>query len=143
MNATVDGDIFAGGLWEGNVFLLCSDGLTSHVQDEELKRHLQATTSLQESCRQLAALANERGGHDNITILLSQVGTRQPMQRLAPMRQADIPTQPYLPRPAIRRRKRHSHWQFLALPLLLSVVLIGMPVGIYAWMQRHEKRKRP
>ena len=48
-------------------FVLCSDGLSDPVTDEEIK---QAVLSAEpaEACEQLIALAKERGGHDNITV---------------------------------------------------------------------------
>ena len=73
----VEGDIFAGGLKEGDLFLLCSDGLAGHVRDDEIAKLLNGTASLQEICERLVAMANERGGHDNITVLLAQVGLRR------------------------------------------------------------------
>ncbi|MFM8320047.1 MAG: protein phosphatase 2C domain-containing protein, partial [Chloroflexota bacterium] len=54
--------------------LLCSDGLTDLVRPEEILAALQAhpANSQPEALRQLIALANERGGHDNITIVALQ-----------------------------------------------------------------------
>ncbi len=56
-----------------DIFLLCSDGLTSMVSDEmivNVLRNGQGST-LQESCETLIKLANEQGGHDNITVVLA------------------------------------------------------------------------
>lgn len=62
-------DLFEGELVPGDMLLLCSDGLTGRVQDQEM-----ATTvreySPQEAVRLLVALANERGGNDNISVLI-------------------------------------------------------------------------
>lgn len=55
----------------GDTFLLCSDGLTGMVPEEEILRIVSgAGGDLEEACRQLIAAANERGGVDNITALL-------------------------------------------------------------------------
>jgi protein phosphatase len=54
-------------LEKGDVFLLCSDGLTGFVSDEEIKEILCANKP-KEACKMLVDLANERGGRDNITI---------------------------------------------------------------------------
>jgi protein phosphatase len=56
----------------GDTFLLCSDGLTGQVPDEELGPIL-ASLSPDEATRFLVDLANLRGGPDNITILIAQV----------------------------------------------------------------------
>lgn len=58
---------------EGDRFLLCSDGLSGPVQDQELWA-LTTYLPLDEAARILIDLANIRGGMDNITVLLVQVG---------------------------------------------------------------------
>lgn len=52
--------------------LMCSDGLTRHVPDEEIEAHIRAMTSSEQLCRTLLDLALERGGYDNITILAAR-----------------------------------------------------------------------
>jgi protein phosphatase len=52
-----------------SVLLLCSDGLTKHVTDEEIAAQVTAMTSSKQLCHTLLELALERGGSDNITIL--------------------------------------------------------------------------
>jgi len=54
----------------GDVILLCSDGLTQHVSDEELAEQTGGNEPLNRVCDRLIALANERGGSDNITVTL-------------------------------------------------------------------------
>jgi hypothetical protein len=56
----------------GDHLLLCSDGLTDLVSDEEIREAL-GTYSLKEALQELIELANARGGHDNITIIGIQV----------------------------------------------------------------------
>ena len=53
----------------GCVILLCSDGLTKHVSDDEIGAELGRMTSSEQVCRRLLDLALERGGSDNITVL--------------------------------------------------------------------------
>ena len=55
-----------------SVVLLCSDGLTKHVSDEELGACLGAIQSAEQACRDLLQLALERGGTDNITIIVGR-----------------------------------------------------------------------
>jgi protein phosphatase len=52
--------------------LLCSDGLTNMVPDEEIARTLQAETNPERACKQLVAQANELGGEDNITVIVAR-----------------------------------------------------------------------
>lgn len=51
------------------VILMCSDGLTKHVNDDEIARFLREMKSSEQVCNDLLQLALERGGTDNITIL--------------------------------------------------------------------------
>jgi protein phosphatase len=57
----------------GDVFLLCSDGLCGPVDDAAMERLLLEGGSLQELCAKLIAEANERGGPDNISVVLVRV----------------------------------------------------------------------
>ncbi len=52
-----------------SVILLCTDGLTKHVNDAEIADHIDRMTSSEQLCRDLLALALSRGGSDNVTIL--------------------------------------------------------------------------
>ena len=55
----------------GDVYLLCSDGLTGMVPEEEILRVVtQAGDDLERACQQLIDTANERGGLDNVTAIL-------------------------------------------------------------------------
>jgi protein phosphatase len=67
-NVQVDVDVFPARA--GDVFLLCSDGLTSMVNESKLKPILEGAESLDQAGRALIAAANEAGGRDNITVIL-------------------------------------------------------------------------
>ncbi len=54
----------------GDLFLLCSDGLTNELSDAEIESLLNEDRPLDELCRSLIDRANEAGGRDNITCLL-------------------------------------------------------------------------
>lgn len=56
-----------------DILLLCSDGLYSHVHDEEIAE-IAASNTPQRACVQLVELAKERGGYDNITVAIVPVG---------------------------------------------------------------------
>ena len=56
----------------GNVHLLCSDGLTKHVTDDQIAARLAAMTSAREVCEQLLQDALDAGGSDNITIIVGR-----------------------------------------------------------------------
>ncbi|HET9740878.1 MAG TPA: Stp1/IreP family PP2C-type Ser/Thr phosphatase [Solirubrobacteraceae bacterium] len=54
----------------GDVFLLCSDGLTSMIPEARVKQILEESDTLADAGRELIAAANDAGGRDNITVLL-------------------------------------------------------------------------
>ena len=56
----------------GDVFLLCSDGLSGQVSDAEIGA-VAASLSPEEACRFLIDFANLRGGPDNITVLIARI----------------------------------------------------------------------
>lgn len=64
----------------GDLFLLCSDGLTKMLKDEEIARRLTAGTStpLATLAQELINAANEAGGRDNVTVLLVKAGELPP-----------------------------------------------------------------
>jgi serine/threonine protein phosphatase PrpC len=55
---------------EDDVFVLCSDGLTTHVGDDEIMKLVGEAGDLEVGCDRLIGLANSRGGEDNITVVL-------------------------------------------------------------------------
>jgi len=57
----------------GDIFLLCSDGLTGHLDDSEIGT-IARELPPNEACKLLVNLANLRGGSDNITVLIIRVG---------------------------------------------------------------------
>src|SRR6266508_1137950 len=54
----------------GDILVLCSDGLPGQVKKEEIAQIVTAERDLGAACDRLIALANERGGPDNITVVL-------------------------------------------------------------------------
>jgi protein phosphatase len=63
-------DIFQQQAEPGDLFLLCSDGLTRELSDQRIADVLCENRPLDELCAGLVAAANKAGGHDNITCLL-------------------------------------------------------------------------
>jgi PPM family protein phosphatase len=59
---------------EGDVFLICSDGLTSMISDDEVGSILRSAGSLDEAADELIRAANQSGGKDNITVILFRLG---------------------------------------------------------------------
>jgi serine/threonine protein phosphatase PrpC len=68
--ASVEVDTQSRRAHSGDVYLLCSDGLTSMIGDETISEVLARSSSLPEAGRSLIQAANEAGGRDNITVVL-------------------------------------------------------------------------
>jgi PPM family protein phosphatase len=66
-------DFVHGGIAAGDLFLLCSDGLTDMVDDEMISRLLSQPLSVSEQVQCLIDEAKSAGGRDNITVVLSRV----------------------------------------------------------------------
>jgi serine/threonine protein phosphatase PrpC len=67
----IDAQRFDALLTEGDTLLMCSDGLHGLVSDDELLGVMTAA-SLDDACLRAIAMANSRGGHDNITVLMAR-----------------------------------------------------------------------
>lgn len=63
-------DFFDVGLYPGDKFLLCTDGLTNMVEDEDIYALVRKEASLETAARRLVAAANRNGGKDNISVVL-------------------------------------------------------------------------
>lgn len=59
-------------LQDGDWLMLCSDGLTDLVKDEEIATALQRAANPQVACEAMAEVALERGGNDNITVVAAR-----------------------------------------------------------------------
>lgn len=69
MSAVVTPDVSVQKFINNDVMLLCSDGLTNYVKDEELKEILK-NEEIEDPAEFLVDLANERGGGDNISVIV-------------------------------------------------------------------------
>lgn len=70
----VEVDTMSIDLQEGDIVLLCSDGLTGVVSEEQIQRCLESDQSDDATVASLIGLANDNGGPDNITVLLLRYG---------------------------------------------------------------------
>jgi PPM family protein phosphatase len=77
-DAEVDVDAFTFEAEPGDVVLLCSDGLTTMVTDEEIVAIVGEAKSLEHAAKQLVKAANRRGGEDNVTVVLFALETTEP-----------------------------------------------------------------
>lgn len=66
----VDIDFFDVKLFEKDIVLICSDGLTNMIEDKDIKLILKIEEELPEKAKKLVDVANENGGKDNIAVVL-------------------------------------------------------------------------
>src|ERR1044072_7235710 len=81
---------------DGTEFLLCTDGITRHISDNELRQLLVVSNNLEEVCNELKRRCYERGAEDNLTVVIVRVGQHVGAdERLAEMEPTITPeTQP-------------------------------------------------
>ena len=74
-DAEVDVDLHSHQARSGDVFLICSDSLTSMVREDRLRQIISESKSLDGTVSALIDEANRRGGRDNITVVMFRLGS--------------------------------------------------------------------
>lgn len=69
-NRRLKPDVFTTDFNDGDIFLICSDGLNDMIEDDEIHRIVVESDTLETAAVGLVELANENGGKDNITVVL-------------------------------------------------------------------------
>jgi protein phosphatase len=138
----------------GDLFLLCSDGLSTMVSDEDVLRTVERARTLDEAARQLVRAANSGGGEDNVTVVLFRLdhdeaseetlvapvagtdGTESEQEAdledtltgLPPVASATTVEPAAEPRPE-RPRRRRSHWRGRILWSALGLGFVALLLG--------------
>ncbi len=115
-------------LHPGDQLLLCSDGLTDLVEDREILDALQ-TNKREIAVQSLVDLANQRGGHDNITIITLQM----PHTRVAEKIKKRSSSKP----------KTKIGWQVYTAISVLVVVLAALGILLYFYISRMPPKSVP
>ena len=151
----VDVDAFSVPARPGDVFMLCSDGLTSMVADEQILDLVGRNRGdLKAAAKALVDEANRGGGEDNITVVLFEIAT--PAEDTAPMAAVELPDQdgsdamtlseleavpvvegppPARLRAGLPRRRRRRLAVAVATVLALAVACVAG--GLYALSRAH------
>lgn len=74
---TIEIDFFHEELKSGDLVLMCSDGLTNMLEDEEIGRILKTPGTIEERAERLIDAANQNGGRDNIAVILIDTFARE------------------------------------------------------------------
>jgi len=120
-------DVFTVDLDPGDRVLLCSDGLTSIVADDEIRGILMSHPDPQAACDELVAAAIRGGGPDNITVVVLDVEEGEgdpPPARGAPAGEESPPQTETSPPPKRGLLRRLVLWVLLPLLLLSAALLL-------------------
>jgi protein phosphatase len=137
----VDVDTFSVDAEPGDLFLLCSDGLTSMVDDEAILREVERNRDdLKAAAKALVRAANKGGGEDNITVVFFEIAgsddghATERTVALPPVEEDDaeetLDEHHGVPPVAVERENRHAGRRalFALLALLAIVALCGVAV---------------
>src|SRR6058998_2698274 len=119
---------------KGDILVLCSDGLSGQVKKEEIAEIVTRERDLQEACDRLIGLANERGGPDNVTVVLARFdgdGLRSAAageevgHQVYPLIDTEVSTEPV---PVYRGSRpplpaRESRWRVVAAAVLAAAAV--------------------
>ena len=134
----VDVDTFVVDARPGDVFLLCSDGLTDMIGDSEIVDAMTRSANLDEATRELVRLANRAGGEDNITVVAFELADEpaeeileQTMeQTVEQTREQTLPVDADASAPPAETPSRSTR-RFLPLLALLGVFVV---VAVVLWV---------
>jgi len=138
----VDVDTFSVETKPGDLFLLCSDGLTSMVDDETILREVERNRDdLANAAKALVRAANKGGGEDNITVVFFEIagdGDRDHERTvtLPPVEDDEETTldeHDGVPPVAVERRDENRHAGRRALFALLTLVVVVALCGFAVW----------
>lgn len=68
-SSVIEMDLIVRSYEENDILLLCSDGLSNMLKEFEISQVFDTEKDIQKACETLAQMANQKGGHDNITVV--------------------------------------------------------------------------
>lgn len=71
--ASVDPSVYTAHIEVGDIYMMCTDGLSDLLTTKEMEEIINQADSLQQATQKLVDSANEIGGHDNITVVIAKV----------------------------------------------------------------------
>jgi protein phosphatase len=149
----VEPSIYHGPWARGDMLLLCSDGLSEYIREDEFAGAIAAAADLEDACHRLTELANGRGGHDNISVLLarnneasSPEGASSDADTLT-----DVPLPPAIaetsateysspsdaPQAVQRRAREGARWRASVGVALGAALLVGLGIHFYGGRRPH------
>ena len=151
VDADVSVDTFSVEAKPGDRFLLCSDGLSSMLEDAQIEEVLRGGEQAQATADRLVRLANDAGGEDNITVLIVDIGETGAAAGAAPATAAATADPPVVeqearPQPVTAapetsedRSVGSRRWgrALLGVVLVVAILAAAAYIGIrYLWIER-------
>ena len=135
----IDVDTLEIQLAPGDRLILCSDGLSSVIPDEQILATLADSKGLKEACKRLVEAANGRGGPDNITVVVVAVSGEGAVRKAGSPAAAPVSAKPrreISPAAPLRRSGRRVPVRLLV--WILAVVVAGLAswLGVRSWVNR-------
>lgn len=127
INGEVEVDTYAIPFLKGDRYLLCSDGLTSMVRDDEIIKVLRNEKLPNDCARELVAKANQSGGNDNITVLIIDVLDSEIIIPVNSTAAKSIPAEK-ADKPEINKKGRFGFFLRILIPIL---IVAGLFFGAY------------
>lgn len=141
-DAKVKVDLTHQDLRRGDILVICSDGLSGQVKREEIAKTVNDAQDLATAATRLVQLANERGGPDNITVILARVdgdGVPQPGRsedvghQPCPLIDTETSTEPVpvykgSKPPVPSKRRTENRWRVIALLITAAALAVGAVV---------------
>jgi serine/threonine protein phosphatase PrpC len=93
--ASVEADMKTIEVGEGNTFLLCTDGITRHLPDNELRELLLSGQGVDAICAEMKERCYQRGAEDNLTAVIVQLGQPPKADALAVDDERTVSNEPY------------------------------------------------
>lgn len=121
-------------LCDGDIILLCTDGLSGMIRDYEIQEVIEANSGNMDQCADaLIQAACEASGHDNITVALCQIlsggkqAERMPLHQLSPLRQKEGTTEEGIP-----AASKPNRWRWVwGIGIVAVCLLVGASAGFY------------
>ena len=124
-------------LEEGDILLLCTDGLTNLVEELEILSTLHNTLDVQKACAKLVNMARKRGGHDNITVVAAEFGELKRIKGLG-IRTKTVSVKPE--KLGKERKKRRLLIASVGLLVAIFIFLVYLFVSHYVEQEGFYKR---
>lgn len=98
MQDNVEVDLISDDARTGDIYVLCSDGLSGMVDDDDIQLVVSEAASPAAACRRLVAMANEHGGEDNVTAVVIEIAEGVGSSQVELSNPQDVPSTESSPR---------------------------------------------